>query len=171
MKPRTKSLLLLALLAVTRFSLFGGTVVAAPAVPAWRADTPWTTETATVMFAEDVVIAEVADTSELRERGLGFRDTLVDGTGMLFVYDSPSTRSFWMKGMRFCLDIVWIEEGTIRGASESVCPEPGVSDQDLTRYVSPEPVTYVLELPAGWLDANGYQIGSKVDITLPPSSL
>ena len=128
----------------------------APAVPAWRVDTPWTTETATVQFENDVVIAEVADTSALRERGLGYRDELENGTGMLFVYDSPSTRSFWMKGMRICLDIIWIEQGTIRGAAESVCPEPGVSDGDLARYVSPEPVTYVLEVPAGWLDANGY---------------
>jgi uncharacterized membrane protein (UPF0127 family) len=143
---------------------------AAPAVPAWRLDTPWSTETATVSFERDTVVAEVADTSELRERGLGYRDELQNGTGMLFVYDSPSERSFWMKGMRFCLDIVWIETGEIRGAAENACPQPGVGDADLTRYVSPEPVTFVLELPAGWLDAHGYETGDDVDVELPQTA-
>ena len=61
--------------------------LAEPAKPAWRIDTPWTTETATVAFARDVVIAEIADTNELRSRGLGSRDGLADGRGMLFVFD------------------------------------------------------------------------------------
>jgi len=46
-----------------------------------------TAETVTVRFEGDSVVAEVADTSELRERGLGYRDELANGTGMLFVYN------------------------------------------------------------------------------------
>ena len=61
--------------------------IAAPAVPTWRLNTPWTTETVTVRFEGDSVVAEVADTSELRERGLGYRDELANGAGMLFVYN------------------------------------------------------------------------------------
>jgi uncharacterized membrane protein (UPF0127 family) len=146
-----------------------GRAFAAPAVPAWRLDTPWTTETGVVRFKHDVLDVEIADTSQLRERGLGFRDELAPGTGMLFVYDSASIRSFWMRGMRFCLDIVWIEGGEIKGAAEYVCPEPGVPDSDLGHYQSPEPVTYVLEVPGGWLDEHGYDIGDPVEIELPDS--
>ena len=145
-------------------------VGASPAVPAWRADTPWATETAIVEFGHDTISAEIADTPELRERGLGYRDVLQPGTGMLFVYDIPAARSFWMKGMRFCLDIVWIELNRIQGAAESVCPEPGTDDADLHRYVSPVPVAYVLELPAGWLDTNDYDSGDAVELVLPSSS-
>jgi uncharacterized membrane protein (UPF0127 family) len=144
--------------------------LASPAVPAWRAGTPWSTETALVEFDHGSVTAEIADTSALRERGLGYRDTLEPGTGMLFVYDSPGVRSFWMKGMRLCLDIVWIEQGLIQGAEESVCPEPGVDDAELQRYESPVPVMYVLELPAGWMESNGYEAGDQVEILMPPSS-
>lgn len=142
-------------------------VGAAPALPAWRAGTPWSTETATVTVGDETIIAELADTAELRSRGLGFRDGLAPGTGMLFVYGEPGSRSFWMKGMRFCLDIIWIEDGEITGAAENACPEPGVADADLARYVSDVPVRYVLELPAGWLDERGYGAGTPVDVEFP----
>jgi uncharacterized membrane protein (UPF0127 family) len=142
-------------------------VSAAPAVPPWRLDVPWSTETTTVQFANDAVEAQIADTGQLRSRGLGYRDGLEPGTGMLFVYEEPALQTFWMKGMRICLDIVWIEDGELKGAAENVCPEPGVADADLTRYASPEPVRYVLEVPAGWLDEHGYSAGDAVEITLP----
>ena len=97
-------------------------------------------------------------------RGLGYRAGLAPGTGMLFLFTEPAPRSFWMKGMQFCIDIIWIENGAIQGAAESVCPEPpGTADADLTSYVSPVPVSYVLEVPAGWLDANGLGAGAPVE--------
>jgi uncharacterized membrane protein (UPF0127 family) len=101
-----------------------------------------------------------ADTS----LGLGYREGLAPGTGMLFLFEGPAPRSFWMRGMQFCIDIVWIENGVIQEAAESVCPEPaGTADADLTSYVSPVPVTYVLEVPAGWLDAYGLGVGTPVE--------
>lgn len=146
------------------------TAVAEPAVPAWRAETPWSTETARVRIGDHVVVAEIADTAELRSRGLGFRDGLASGTGMLFVYEGSGIRSFWMKGMRFCLDIIWIADGTVTGAAENVCHEPGVPDAELQRYRSNEPVRYVLEVPGGWLAERGYGPGTPVDIELPGDS-
>jgi uncharacterized membrane protein (UPF0127 family) len=84
---------------------------------------------------------------------------------MLFVFPDAAPRTFWMKGMRFCLDIVWIEDGEIVGAAESVCPDPeGTADAERERFASGEPVTYVLEVPAGWLAENGYGEGTEVRI-------
>ncbi len=101
-----------------------------------------------------------ADTS----LGLGYRDGLAPGTGMLFLFEGPAQRSFWMRGMQFCIDIIWIEHGVIQGAAESVCPDPaGTADADLTSYLSPVPVTYVLEVPAGWLAAYGLGPGTPVE--------
>jgi uncharacterized membrane protein (UPF0127 family) len=96
--------------------------------------------------------------------GLGYRERLAPGTGMLFLFEGPAPRTFWMRGMQFCIDIVWIENSVIQGAAESVCPEPaGTADADLPSYVSPVPVTYVLEVPAGWLDAYGLEAGTLVE--------
>jgi uncharacterized membrane protein (UPF0127 family) len=141
--------------------------LASPVVAPWRLTLPWTSRTATIEVGDLTIDAEIADTSELRERGLGFRDGLAPGTGMLFVYEEPGNRSFWMKGMRFCLDIIWIESDRIVGAAESVCPVEGVADADLPRYQSPEPVRYVLEMPAGWLADNSFGAGTTVTIRLP----
>jgi uncharacterized membrane protein (UPF0127 family) len=151
--------LLLAVMIV--LSTVGGTL--AQVAPPWRHQVAplQTTEIAVGGVPLTVELAvEAADKS----RGLGYRDGLEPGTGMLFVFDSASPRSFWMKGMRFCLDIIWIENGAIQGAAESVCPDPaGTEDADRPSYVSPVPVSYVLEVPAGWLDANGFGEGTPVE--------
>jgi uncharacterized membrane protein (UPF0127 family) len=130
---------------------------------------PWRHQVAPLQTTE-ITVGGVPLTVELaveaadKSRGLGYRDGLEPGTGMLFVFDSASPRSFWMKGMRFCLDIIWIENGAIQGAAESVCPDPaGTEDADRPSYVSPVPVSYVLEVPAGWLDANGFGEGTPVE--------
>ena len=122
------------------------------------------------MQTADITVGGVPLTVELAyrpadtSRGLGYRAGLAPGTGMLFLFTEPAPRSFWMKGMQFCIDIIWIENGAIQGAAESVCPEPpGTADADLTSYVSPVPVSYVLEVPAGWLDANGLTAGAPVE--------
>ena len=131
---------------------------------------PWTwslgdyRHTANVVVGDTNVVVEISDTPELRERGLSYHDDLSLNSGMLFVYPDSGRRIYWMKGMNFCLDIVWINDGAIVGAAESVCPEPGVADADLGRYASPSPVQYVLELPAGWLREHGYTTGTPVTI-------
>lgn len=138
--------------------------VAVQALP-WREPLAATPERAMITVGEHELEVELAVTSSQQSLGLGYRNGLAEGTGMLFVGDSPSLKSFWMMGMRFCLDIVWVEDGEIVGAAESVCPDPdGIDDAERPRYLSPEPVTHVLEVPAGWLEQNGYGPGTQVQI-------
>ena len=121
-------------------------------------------QTAAITVGGVPLTVELAYLPADRSRGLGNREGLAPGTGMLFLFEEPAPRSFWMRGMQFCIDIVWIEDGVIQGAAESVCPEPaGTADADLTSYVSPVPVSYVLEVPAGWLDAYGLGAGTPVE--------
>ena len=148
----------------------GATAIATPADPIWRAGSPWSTERARVTIDREVIIAELADTSALQVRGLSYRDGLHPNTGMLFQFEQASVRSFWMRGMRFCLDIIWIEHGRIEGAAENVCPMPDTDEADLPRYSSKVPVTFVLELPGGWLDEQGFVNGQPVGIELPSSA-
>jgi uncharacterized membrane protein (UPF0127 family) len=55
------------------------------------------------------VDVEIADTAETRARGLMFRETLPDGTGMLFVYPEPVDAVFWMKDTPLALDILFFD--------------------------------------------------------------
>lgn len=146
-------------------------VSAAPAVPAWRMEPPFTTENAVLLLDGRVTIqAEIADTPETRARGLGDRDGLKPGWGMLFISSRAEVQNFWMKDMRFCLDIIWIERGVITGAAQNLCPQPGASDAELKVVSSDIPVTYVLEMPAGWLAQLGLGTGTSVAITLPAAA-
>lgn len=145
---------------------------AQPVSPPWRERLPAARPHVDVSLDGVPIDAVVARTSAEQRLGLGYRDGLEEGTGMLFIYADPSPRSFWMKGMRFCLDIIWIEGNEVVGAAESVCPEPaGTPDFDLPSYQSPEPVRYILEVSAGWMQENGVSAGSEVTFDPDPASL
>jgi len=56
---------------------------------------------------------EVADTDATRTLGLSGRESLDSDAGMLFRFDSPGIYPFWMKDMKFPLDMVWIADGKV----------------------------------------------------------
>jgi uncharacterized protein len=147
--------------------LCGGVLAQESAIrPPWQAAQVPDRQTATITVGTTPLQVELAITLAERERGLGYRAGLEPGTGMLFIDDAAKPQTFWMKGMRFCLDIVWIDGTKIVGAAQSVCPAAyGTPDNQLPIYASPEPVKYVLEVPAGWLAANGYGAGTPVDLS------
>ena len=131
--------------------------------PPWQAQFP-PLRTGEILVGGVPLVVELAIAPEERARGLGYREELAPGTGMLFVSEASERQSFWMKGMRFCLDIVWIDGGQIIGAAENACPDPaGTPDAQRQRFSSPGRAQYVLEVPAGWLDANGFGVGTPVE--------
>lgn len=144
--------------------------LAAPVSPPWREPLPQRAH-AVIKVGDQTLDVALALTEPERELGLGYRDGLAPGTGMLFLFPDAALRTFWMKGMRFCLDIVWIEQGQIVGAAEKVCPSPaGTPDTLLPRFQSPRPVHDVLEVPAGWLAAHGLGAGSPVTMLGIPAN-
>lgn len=133
--------------------------------PPWRAQLPEARATAEIVVGDTPLTAELARKPEETSLGLGYRNGLPEGRGMLFVFPEAAERMFWMKGMRFCLDIIWILNGEITGAAENVCPDPeGTDDADRKRFPSTTPVTHVLEVPAGWLAEHGYGAGTPVEL-------
>jgi uncharacterized membrane protein (UPF0127 family) len=53
----------------------------------------------------------VANTNKTRELGLSYFKSLPQDQGMLFLFDNPGIYPFWMKGMNFPLDIIWLKRG------------------------------------------------------------
>ena len=105
------------------------------------------------------VSIEIAETLSDQQRGLGRRDDLPWNSGMLFVYDTPAHINMWMKDMRFDIDIVWIRESRIvdmAWRARHAVPEP------LPIYRPREAADMVLEVPAGYAEANGWRIGDGV---------
>ena len=105
----------------------------------------------------------VADTPQERAAGLSGYPGLPEDAGMLFVFPEPRQPSFWMKGMEFALDVIWIADGTVVRIDASVPPAPkDTPDDQLPRYRPNEPVTHVLELAAGSAARYGITVGSRI---------
>ena len=109
--------------------------------------------TAWVIFGADTVVAEVARTPEERAEGLMYREEVPEGTGMLFVFEEPSIRSFWMENTYVPLDIAFIDEGFRIVDIQRMEPET----TDL--HESAEPALFALEVAAGWFGERGVEVG------------
>ena len=132
-----------------------GFVVLGGAVAVWLVGTSYARSIAAIerkVQAEvngQYLVLEVARTPRDRERGLSGRGPLSVNEGMMFVFEAPGTYPFWMKGMQFPIDIVWVERNRVVGFEERVPPQLGARDEELRIYYPPAPVQKVLELAAG----------------------
>lgn len=115
--------------------------------------------TTTVVVINGVAIeSEVVDTPAAREQGLSGRGELEKNHGMLFLFDHPDRYSFWMKDMRFSLDLIWIgSDGRIVDITPDVAPASYPST-----FTSRKPVVAVLEVPAGTAKREFFSIGDHV---------
>lgn len=100
----------------------------------------------------------VADEPLEQMQGLSGREGLSENEGMLFIFEPPQIPGFWMKDMKFSIDIIWISaEGKVVGVQKSLSPETYPKT-----YAPPSPIKYVLEVNSGWYDRNGIKIGDTL---------
>ena len=102
-----------------------------------------------VCFGRHCFEVEVAKTPQERAYGLMFREQLDEDKGMLFMFEEETVHLFWMKNTLIPLDIVFINPEFIVIKVSQADPEPGVPDDQLTRYPSGGEVRYVVEMDQG----------------------
>lgn len=117
-------------------------------------------QVATVRFPDATVIAEIASTPEAQRQGLSGRVSLGDDEGMLFVYSQPGPYQFWMKGMRFPLDVIWLRDGTV---VDMVLDAPVPTDVPPI-LTSVSLANSVLEVNAGFVARHNIKIGTTAAI-------
>ncbi|MDP2676928.1 MAG: DUF192 domain-containing protein [bacterium] len=116
-------------------------------------------QTATITIRDTAISVEIADTSEKRALGLGGREALGENEGMFFIFEQPGYHAFWMRNMKFPLDIIWIDENlTIAHVQENISP-----DTFPNQYAPDEPVQYVLEVQAGFAETHGITTGDRAE--------
>lgn len=123
-----------------------------------------TKQVSTARIGDKDIILRIVKTNEERQKGLSGVTSLEKDSGMLFVFDkTDKPQFFWMKDMLISIDIIWIKDGKIVRIDKSVpFPEPQTSDEGLIRYSAGIPVDYVLEVSAGYSDANSFKVGDEV---------
>jgi uncharacterized membrane protein (UPF0127 family) len=113
------------------------------------------------------VQAELVRTPDARARGLSGRDGLAPDRAMLFLFATREHHGFWMQGMRFDLDLVWIAGDRVVDVSHRA------SHLEPERILAPRaPADRVLEVVAGTALARGWGPGDRVEFepALPPGA-
>ena len=100
---------------------------------------------------------EVARTGDEQARGLMFRTSLPDTSGMLFPYAPPRELTMWMKNTYIPLDMVFIRQ-------DGVIHRIEVRTEPLSETVisSGGPMAAVLELAGGAAERLGLKPGDRV---------
>ena len=107
---------------------------------------------------------EVMRTPDEQARGLMFRQSMADTSGMLFDFGLDRPVSMWMKNTYISLDMVFITaDGTVNRVEERTEP---LSERTIA---SGAPVRAVLELNAGVARTLGMRSGDKIVHSMFPA--
>ncbi len=121
------------------------------------------TEFQTVTIAGKPYRLEVVRTDAARERGLSDRVVFPPKTGMRFVFPTADRYPFWMNKMRFSIDMVFLNDGTIVNIASKV-PYPKTPTEEPAKVIPLQAFNEVIELPAGDADKLGLKIGQQIQL-------
>ena len=100
--------------------------------------------------------AELARTPLQTQTGMMFRQEMGANEGMLFVFDQPERRCFWMKNTLLPLSIAFIaDDGTIVNLAD-------MQPRSEQSHCAAQPVRFALEMNQGWFAKRGIKPGFKL---------
>lgn len=105
----------------------------------------------------------IAKNENDKQIGLSKYNTLDQDKAMLFVFEKSDYYRFWMKDMKFPIDIIFIKDNKIVKIYKD-SPILKVPINNLPIYSPPEPINRVLEINAGISQKFGFEIGDSVQI-------
>lgn len=104
------------------------------------------------------VTVELAKNDQERTRGLMFRRELAPSSGMLFLFEAPEIRRFWMRNTLIPLDMIFLNERkVVVGIEENTIPH------DETSRGPDQPAQYVVEVAGGEARKHGITVGSRAE--------
>jgi len=97
----------------------------------------------------------LAKTPKEKEVGLSNKKSLPNNEGMLFKFEKAGYYSFWMKDMKFPIDIIFIKNNKIVTIYNDV--KPPVNNKELAIYQPLEPADTILEINSGLAKKYGFK--------------
>lgn len=108
---------------------------------------------------------EVVRESKDQQIGLTKYNTIKEDQGMLFLFEQPDTYGFWMKNMKFPIDIIFIRDDTVVSTSPEA--QPIAQDAENPTIYQPEvPADKVLEIQSGLAEKYNIKTGDRVEFEL-----
>ncbi|MDQ8195952.1 DUF192 domain-containing protein [Coraliomargarita sp. SDUM461004] len=101
-----------------------------------------------------------------QQKGLMHRDTLAEDHGMLFLFDQPGQRAFWMRNTRIPLDIGYFDSNGTLLEVHKLFPydETSVPSANAT-------VLIAVETNRGWYQKHHVKPGARIDLTALQTAL
>lgn len=121
------------------------------------------TKTGRVEINQKTFRVEIVKNEWDMKRGLSGKASIKNDEGMLFIFPKADYQIFWMKGMRFLIDIIWINEGKIVDIRART---PIPVTKFIESYRPSEVAKYVLEINAGLAEKYGFKIGDAVKLDI-----
>jgi uncharacterized membrane protein (UPF0127 family) len=104
---------------------------------------------------------EVVNTPESMRKGLSDRVMMCEKCGMLFEFPEENIYPFWMKDMKYDLDIIYLnKDAEVVEAFENVTKIGG----EASSVTNSVPAKYVLELNSGAFSKFGFALGSRLSL-------
>lgn len=111
----------------------------------------------------------LAETDVQRSRGLMGVTDLGPADGMMFLYQSPSTGTYWMRDTPMPLSIAFLSGGVFVSSTD-MAPCLDSPEAGCPVYGAAGPFTAAVEVPTGQLDELGIAEGSQVEVLTTPCS-
>jgi uncharacterized membrane protein (UPF0127 family) len=118
---------------------------------------------------KDEVLArevEIADSTRKKAKGLMFRDSLPEDHALLMTFSSEGNHKIWMFGMRFPIDIVFLDsEKRVIGIHENAKPL-SINPKTWKTYCSTNPdgcIRYVIESNPGTIKKTKTEPGDVLE--------
>ncbi|MCH2155087.1 MAG: DUF192 domain-containing protein [Opitutales bacterium] len=103
------------------------------------------------------ILIQAAFTESERQKGLMYRREMDKDAGMLFVFETPQARGFWMKNTYIPLDIAYM---TSDGVIREIYPMYPLNENSV-RSVRAD-ISIALEMNQGWFAENGVELGDAL---------
>ena len=114
-----------------------------------------------------VLEVELARTPEEHATGLMNRESLPEGSGMLFIFGEDAPRSFWMYNTLIPLDMIFVNSSMdVVYVEEDAQPCVASCSCSCPSYNSGQPAMYVVEANAGFAREHGIGPGQKVSLDI-----
>lgn len=109
---------------------------------------------------------ETASNPIAQAKGLSNRTSLCGNCGMIFIFPTESTLTFWMKDTLIPLDLIWLNSDGLVVKIITAQPQLNTPTYKLATYRNDQPAKYVIELNQGEAARIGLIIGETVNLDL-----
>ena len=122
---------------------------------------------ATATIRKQTFHIDVARTPKEKQIGLSDKKSIPANYGMYFPFEKADYYAFWMKNMKFSIDMIFLRDNKIVTIHSNI-PAPTTENNNLPLYQPNEPANAVLEITAGLSQKYGFAKGDLVTLKNVP---